>query len=33
MLCYGCGIETKLVVGWLKDELMRILRFFVVSVM
>ena len=32
MSCYGYGNETKLVVGWLEDELMRILRFFVVGI-
>jgi len=32
MLCYAYEIENELVVGWLEDELMRVLRFFVVSV-
>ena len=32
MLCYGYGKETELVAGWLKYELMRILRFFVIDV-
>lgn len=32
MSCYGYGIEIKLVVGWLEDELMRVLRSFVVGV-
>ena len=27
MLCYDYENETELVVGWLEDELMRILRF------
>jgi len=32
MTCYAYETETELEVGWLKDELMRVLRFFVVSV-
>jgi len=32
MICNGYEIETDLVVGWLEDELMRVLRFFMVSV-
>jgi len=32
MLCYVYGNETEYVVGWLEDELIRILRFFVVGV-
>jgi len=30
--CYGYEIEIELVVGWLEDELMRVLRFFVAGV-
>jgi len=30
---YGHRIEIELIVGWLEDELMRVLRFFVVGVM
>jgi len=28
MICYGYEIEAELVVGWLEDELIRVLRFF-----
>ena len=32
--CYAMvmGMKTKLLVGWIEDELVRVLRFFVVGI-